>query len=214
MRHLRLPDYLGLCEVDGRLLMLNVRSDRYLELDPASAEAFRSWLHGEPVADDPGLDRLIRMQMLVPADRPDRSGWTERTAPERSLVGDLPPARRAWPLVAEVAARIWAARRRISQGLEAAVEHVRRTRPASKSGDVRMELPRFRAARRLVPLKPNCLPDSLALAAFLFRRDIGCQLVFGVKLDAFAAHCWLEIDGAVLNESADSVAGFTPIMVI
>ena len=63
-------------------------------------------------------------------------------------------------------------------------------------------------------MAPNCLTDSLALASFLSRRSVSWQLVFGVKLDPFAAHCWLQDDGAVLNDAADSVSTFTPILVI
>lgn len=73
---------------------------------------------------------------------------------------------------------------------------------------------RFIAARRMVPIAPNCLPDSLALSFFLARRDLFPEIVFGVKLDPFAAHCWVQTDQLVLNDSRDTIEGFVPVLVV
>jgi hypothetical protein len=65
-----------------------------------------------------------------------------------------------------------------------------------------------------LPTPPNCLADSLALSRFLSRRNVASAMVFGVKLDPFAAHCWLQQDDVILNDAADAVATFTPIMAV
>lgn len=214
MSYYRLPEHLGVCEVDGRLVMLDLRRDRYLELDARSAASFRSWRNGLS-QDEASLARLLERGMLVPSDRPDVSGWTEHAIPHRSLLDtNLPPLHGTWSLLPELAATLWATRRRLKLGLEVAVGEVRRRKPAAARTDPHPHVARFRAARRLVPVATNCLTDSVALAAFLRRRKIGCDLVFGVKLDPFAAHCWLQTDEAVLNDAADKVAAFTPIMVV
>jgi hypothetical protein len=214
MSHFRIPEHLGLCQIDGHILLLDLRRDRYFELDPGSAMAFSRWRERNAEdPGDPGLSLLVERGLLVRSNRPAPAGWNERATPRRSLL-DMDGRRgRSWPLVPEVAACLWGARRRLGRGLEAAIARVRESREGTMASDGGAEPARFASARRLVPLAPNCLTDSLALASFLARRRIGFELVFGVKRDPFAAHCWLEMDGAVANDSADSVATFTPILV-
>jgi hypothetical protein len=213
----RLADHLGVCEVDGRVLMLDLRRDRYLQLDPASASALRRWRDFPDGEEGKAfLLPLHQRGIIVPAEAIGPSGWPAPRVPPRSLVGmPAPPAGLASTLVPQIAARLALTRWRLRRhGLEGAINEVRRRKVERGTPNVAPLVARFRAARRLVPLAPNCLTDSLALAAFLSRRSVAWQLVFGVKLDPFAAHCWLQNDEAVINDAADSVATFTPIMVI
>lgn len=212
MRQYRLPDHLGVCDVDGRTLMLDLRRDRYFELDPGSALAIRHWRDGrQDLPGDAALARLLERGLLIQAEPAPPA----RAVPHQSLMDQASSPRPAWPLVPEIARTLWRVRRRLGRdGLEGAVEEVRSRKPQAGLGDPLPHVARFRAARRLVPVAPNCLADSLALSAFLARRTISFELVFGVKLDPFAAHCWLQDDKAILNDAADAVASFTPIMVV
>jgi hypothetical protein len=72
----------------------------------------------------------------------------------------------------------------------------------------------FLATRRLAPAAPRCLPDSLALLDHLARRGLGGELVFGVKLNPFSAHCWVQRGDLVLNDALDHVTLHTPILVV
>lgn len=60
----------------------------------------------------------------------------------------------------------------------------------------------------------RCLARSFALARHLTARDVACDLVFGVSMDPFAAHCWIQHDGVILNDHLDHVQTFTPILVL
>lgn len=40
------------------------------------------------------------------------------------------------------------------------------------------------------------------------------MLVFGVKLDPFSAHCWVQIGDLLLNDRADQVARFRCVRVL
>ena len=60
----------------------------------------------------------------------------------------------------------------------------------------------------------ECLHDSLALLEFLARYGLYPDWVFGVQTRPFAAHCWVQQDGVVLNDSLEHVIGYTPIMVV
>jgi len=62
--------------------------------------------------------------------------------------------------------------------------------------------------------KDACLFDALALSEFLAGYRVYPQWVFGVQSRPFAAHCWLQLDGLVLNDTVDHVKRYTPIMVV
>jgi transglutaminase superfamily protein len=59
-----------------------------------------------------------------------------------------------------------------------------------------------------------CLFDALSLSEFLAGYGVYPRWVFGVQSRPFAAHCWLQLDGVVLNDTVDHVKRYTPIMVV
>jgi hypothetical protein len=70
---------------------------------------------------------------------------------------------------------------------------------------------------RLRPFFPRdflCLFDSLALLEFLAMYDIFPTWVFGVSLEPWSAHCWLQQDSCVLDDDVEGAAGYTPVMII
>ena len=203
--------------------MLDLRRDRYFLLDADTSTALRRWnAAAEGLgSDDPAIIHLDRMGMIVSADAMASEADNRPAVPTSSLLDQVallqPPA---WPVLPEVAAIMWRTRRGLKRvGLQSEVDALRRRRPSEGRDSVPAEhlaehLARFRAARRLVPVAPSCLIDLLALAAFLASRGIRADLVFGVKLDPFAAHCWLQNQRAILNDAADAVTDFTPIMAV
>ncbi|MDP3749276.1 MAG: lasso peptide biosynthesis B2 protein [Phenylobacterium sp.] len=72
----------------------------------------------------------------------------------------------------------------------------------------------FYGTRPWFPVKPICRLDAVALCIFLNRNGLDADLVFGVRLDPFHAHCWVQRGEAVLNEAHDGVLKYTPIMVV
>lgn len=66
---------------------------------------------------------------------------------------------------------------------------------------------------RVIATGPGqCLFDSLALKLFLAKYGLFPQWVFGVRLNPFSAHCWLQHGETLVNDSLDFVGRFTPIM--
>ena len=78
------------------------------------------------------------------------------------------------------------------------------TEPVSLDSSVRS----FLAARRKLPFAPHCLTDSLALLEWLGPARREAMLVLGVKLDPFAAHCWVQHGPRLLNDRPDVVELF------
>src|SRR3546814_2589640 len=63
-------------------------------------------------------------------------------------------------------------------------------------------------ARRWVPIPPRCLVDALALYRLSLRKGFAPTLVFGVRSQTFAAHCWLQSHSAVLTGTAEEASNF------
>jgi hypothetical protein len=72
----------------------------------------------------------------------------------------------------------------------------------------------FERLRWFYPRPYLCLFDSLALTHFLGRFGLHPDWVFGVKADPFEAHCWVQADRLVLNDTLGHVSGFSPIMYV
>jgi hypothetical protein len=62
--------------------------------------------------------------------------------------------------------------------------------------------------------KDACLFDALSLSEFLAGYGVFPNWVFGVQSRPFAAHCWLQLGGVLLNDTIDHVKRYTPIMVV
>ena len=73
---------------------------------------------------------------------------------------------------------------------------------------------RFARARLAVPAPRDCLTDSLALIAWLGGKGSDCELVFGAKLDPFAAHCWVQSGDLLLSDRLEEIDRFTPVGIV
>jgi len=69
----------------------------------------------------------------------------------------------------------------------------------------------FERLRAWMPHRYVCLFNSLALIRFLTRRGFDGALVFGVRGMPFAAHCWVEAGGAILDPGEEDCAAFQEI---
>jgi len=73
----------------------------------------------------------------------------------------------------------------------------------------------FNALRPLYPRNYLCLFDSLALVEFLALRNSFPNWVFGVTIDPFKAHCWVQDGPIVLSDTVSfSSRWFSPILVL
>jgi hypothetical protein len=88
------------------------------------------------------------------------------------------------------------------------------SKPRSCKDDLAGLVASFHHMRRRLPFAPRCLPDSLALLAYLDRYGYQPTLVFGVMAQPFAAHCWVQNDTLLLNDNFGHASQFTPILVV
>jgi len=215
MTIVHLPDHIRFCEIGGQRIFLDLRRDRYFQLPPTADRAFGDLVLGS-AADAEMVGALAAAGLLVapPEGRPATA--TVHPPPKRSLPEEEPSVRVSWRGLPEVLLLVLWARRAVSrQRLSRLIG--RPARPAAPDAASQDRLDRcvhaFQAARRLVPIAPNCLYDSLALRQFLLRRSVQADLIVGVKLHPFGAHCWLQDGPRVLNDTLASARDFAPILV-
>lgn len=218
MSRLGLAPSLSFCSIDGRTLFLDIERNRYFGLPPSASAAFHSLRKAD--GEETGIERideLFRLGIVRPVGAGGQDIEPARIAvPAQSLIEQETSPASFGPL-AEIGIRIWITRRRIAHGrLPALIVGVKAGRrdAAQRSGVTADLVARFRAARRLIPVQPNCLLDSIALLHFLVRRGARADLVFGVRLDPFSAHCWLQNSEWIISDPAENCAGFTPILVV
>jgi hypothetical protein len=60
----------------------------------------------------------------------------------------------------------------------------------------------------------HCLFDSLVLAVFLTKKMVPCTFVIGVSTRPFQAHSWVQFGDIVLNDTAEHVQTFTPVLAV
>ena len=207
-----LPLSFGL--VDRAPVFMDIAWDRYFRLEPDQECAFLASLKKLEGRRDPITHGLVR------GSEPEQ--WEIEPVPLP------PPPKSALPgghgfgnpnlLEVITAAKLLLAVGRAlrSRSIADILESVarRKCNESSAAGDPIARAMAFRNARRLVPIRGNCLADSIALMRWLTAKGDGATLVFGVKLDPFAAHCWVQSQGVLLNDRPERVERFVPIRTI
>jgi hypothetical protein len=72
----------------------------------------------------------------------------------------------------------------------------------------------FESAALILRKADQCLPRALAARTLGQRLGIRATVVFGVRLDPFAAHCWAQWHDAVIVGDLEEVRLFMPILVV
>ena len=211
----RLSKTVTACLASGRILFLDVGSDRYLALPMAHNERFLAWVQS-PDDAPPQACVAILAELGI-------SAGAAQGAPATCSVATPTPvdspylARRRVGLgeVINVARSVISARRDVRARPFADV--LARRFPATARGlnlvpDLQSRLAIFRSARPLVPIRRVCLHDCLALVDWLGPEARGVTLVLGVSAFPFAAHCWLQAGDLVADDHPESPSRYAPIL--
>ena len=161
-----------------------------------------------------------------------RPGRVSDMLAEASLVGGTPSAFRRDPpppptrtiihaplsarpqmqdLVAAVGAMSDIRRARRGRGLSSYVDASSRPTLSRDSMRVTKAARVFWNIGAWLPIEGECLVRSALLMAFLGRRGLTADWVFGVRLWPFAAHCWVQIGDVCLNDDIERLWPYTPI---
>lgn len=201
---------------DERNIFLDIDQDRYFCLPPSLECAFHAFLHTD-CRDPHHLSKLIALGVLVDDagrdDRPSRLRPPLHSLPETDTTPAIP-----FVAIAAAAIRIEAAKwRQHRRSLRARLDAVHNIAVADTDDASICRLSRyahiFQRAGLLTSTRDSCLPCSMMLTKFLRRRGFAARLAIGVSGRPFAAHSWVQIDDMVINDTADNIAQFTPILV-
>lgn len=217
---LRLTKPVHAAMIDTDLVFLDVEADAYfcLPLPQGAARLER----GRLVVEDPLLGQELIGAGLAEEASSDRSpapksppapSRTARALLERSSRQSAPMRpRHLTALFAAIAAGLVARRRTFQQLIE-----VHATRAGSGEADIERVLADLAVWRRLAPWLPLdgvCLFRSGMLSAFLTALGHRPTWVFGVRTWPFQAHCWLQVDDIALDDEAERLCAFTPILAV
>lgn len=195
--------------VQGRFVLMDERSDSYFAIGSELQDDIVE------VVENGGLlqpNHRLRSVLEI-GDEPARIIRACAPPAETSLVDGRSASRTRIDDILRVAFLIRRTKGQLrSWPIERLLQDVFRPTPRLNSAALLIDRAlRFRAARKLVPTKPNCLLDSLSLVRWLGAGEEPVSLLFGVKLDPFAAHCWLQSGALVLNDRTENVSAFTVV---
>jgi len=208
---------LAFCFVNERPVFLDVTRDRYFTIQGSLEAAFKELVAGRDLSRE-SIDRLLSAGILEPeGGRPIVPSPPRIVSPGRSVIeGKFADRRAGFAVTVKTAICLVRSRRRLRRDGFARIINELRARKRH-TGDARHSFiearaAEFQAARCLFPAPPNCLPDSLALLDYLYNQGVVADLVIGVRMAPYGAHCWVQTREALLNEAVDCAASFTPIL--
>ena len=206
--------------IGADLVLLDVEADAYFCLVDAAAAVKVTPEGTVDVADDDARETLLAAGLITagPAERPARPSGLARRDLFLDIATPTTAERQVWPrlLRASLSARLHLQGRSFAQLLawagERAPDDTRRWSPPSPS--LAAEAARFSRARVWAPFDGACLARSYMALRYLRLCGQDAAWVIGVRTWPFSAHCWLQSGDVVLDDSAERVLPYHPILVV
>lgn len=215
-----LRDGLHFAVPDDRAVFLDLVGDRYFRLPEALDRAFRILVADEDASIAPGMiGSLLDKGVIARTETTTPLGAPAITAATRSFA-EFPPATAigvASALVRQMRAAALLRREplhAILGRLARRKERLAAARQSPPSAKLMRILSAHGRSNALLSAHDRCLAKSIALMEALLRQGYPGELVLGVQDRPFAAHFWVQMDGMVLNDSADHVRTFFPIFAV
>lgn len=217
---LHLRKGLSWCLCSGRAVFLDIEADRYFCLASDLDSAFARWTEGEAMTAE-ALEVLLGRGLLT--EDPGASGPPLHPGvprPKHDLLESRCPRVRIADIARALLAELWVALSLRRLGLAGVLRRFegRGARDELPTGRLQSRARRIAAAFAanglILGAHDRCLGRALALMLACHRLGLFPTLVFGVRLNPFAAHCWVQWDEAVLVGDFEQVRLFTPILAV
>lgn len=205
---------LSFCVIEDVALFLDLARDRYFRLpETANAAFLASLVNGvafAPALQSAGLDQFVSLAPL----RAQGANVHTRECADLQGCGFSPYliARSLWEQRAIERRLAKRGLHTVLSELQSALRGQQANRPLGDNGSALVKA--FEDAALVRSTVDRCLSRSVALARLLARSGYACQVIIGVKLRPFAAHCWVQAGHLVLNESVEEAARYIPILVL
>ena len=221
-----LSNHAFFCYADNHYVFLDLENDEYTCLGREQSKEFESMLRDGLDENSTIVQTLLDKGLFVTDEMNGKQPVPQTVDSVSSSIltgasGKERPSIRPIHVMRFLAASGLASWNLRFQSIEHTVRRVEQRKAArrdaggsSSNADI-IELFRiFQALRPYYPRPYLCLFDSLALVHFLAPFGVYPEWVYGVKLEPWGAHCWVQSDDLVVNDIVDNVNGYTPIMSI
>lgn len=232
MDRLKLSDDVFFCTSGGTYVLLNVASDGYFRLTKDQSLWFDAIMENSNCRQNLSrkealfAERLLNKGILTSGAQQGRAIVPAKHSPATSSAyGSMYENAAAVPVshfarFVFALIDVWILEKRKSflgcisnARLWKARTNARSERP--HSAEVRELAKEFHAiAPIFITEHDACRFSSVLLLRYLSLFSISADWIFGVRMGPFAAHCWIEHDGVVLNDYLESTRGYSPIMVV
>jgi len=237
-----LAGHVFVCRDEETIVVLDLRQDRYFALEALRTAPLVPALPGWPATLPQGCPSPAPELPCEAAATPLlRQGWLlelpaagakdatpVRAAPAVAelVTGDVSVAARQRhgmatalaflraSVFAKFALRFWRFERVIRRVAERKAARASAARPLDIERARQLVEAFARLRVFLFSSREECLHDSLAMVEFLAGHGIYPDWIFGVRARPFAAHCWVQVEGAVCNDTVEHVSTYVPIMVV
>lgn len=208
---------LSWCVCAGQAVFLDLPRNRYFCLPEAPDALFLRWASGETLAPDELT--LLSACGVIEAGEDARSAATRHPAAMQDYALDGARGGSTADVVAAIAgqlrAQCWLKLRPMADiAAQLAGERVGPPGRAPDDGMQRQVAGAFVTSAMLLRAADQCLPRAIAARRLCQRHGQEAALVFGVRLNPFAAHSWVQCDNAVIVGDLEHVRLYTPILVL
>lgn len=209
-----IPPWISYCSIEGRAIFLDVRANRYFMLSESAAEAFAG---GDLAKLNPAaratLEEALALMAAGYSSRSTASPIISAAFEQSAEVGRSTPSMLEIALAIKAIAttRIGLAAHSLDTLLWKAQRLNRTCAEAGPTAIVGDLVAAFEIAERLTVGRDRCLLRSLALQKFLARYGYPSAIVFGVRLHPFRAHCWLQREAIILNDTIEVTGPFSAL---
>lgn len=234
---LRLADHVRACRIGEQMIFLDLRRSKFFAVGGPRVAAL-STLIGEGSGDADTQDmasdstaqdwiRPLRRQNLLTSDSAAASRGRPPAVAEALSSLNVEDARHAAGVDWRHLARLWRSTlvaslwlRRLSlDEIADRVATLRRRHSEENAPNIANGL--LDAVAMYGRLRPfaltshdRCLYDSLTLVHFLAAQGLFPKWVIGVRVHPFAAHSWVQSGSVVLNDLAERVRHYQPVLVV
>lgn len=210
---------LSFCETGDRLVFLDTIADRYFCLEAHVEQHFRELVSGSDTA--PLSDDLRHTGLLL---KTQFSGTPEKCVYRAVARESLRDAIHETPSPIWLTGTLIRLRRVRYRLLHGGLHRVLGKLRLAKTlacfdgspdlSDLKAVSSNFEHTARIVRSHDQCLPRSIVLAHIAIARRLEVDLVIGVRLHPFAAHCWVQSGPWLLNDELDNTRTYTPVLTL
>ena len=206
------------CLTGEQAVFLDLAADRYFALSPQKTAALSACLNEDRSQDlDPAMRYFLDEGILVPqsaeraeADLPDIMLPARDAPPWRPR--SIRPGSVARAMAVLLASRLKQKFRPATLFADGLDSRWSKAKSGHACGaDIHDLIEAMARAERLLPVKLNCVSRTRALKHFLKGQGIDSDMIVGVRLHPFSAHCWLQVGDMVLNDTLEGIAPYTVI---